>query len=85
MGGATALIIALTGLIGAIGGIIALFVKARSTSAQVTQVKVMVGDVHALVNNQLDRQLTYNQQLAAALTSAGVAVPPQDPASSPVA
>lgn len=85
MGGATALIIALTGLVGAVGGIIALFVKAHATSVQVTQVHSQVTEVHSLVNNQLDRQLTYNQQLAAALTSAGVAVPPQDPPPSPVA
>lgn len=84
MAGVTALIVALTGLIGAIGGIIALFVKARTTQAQVGQVQVQISDVHALVNNQLDRQLIYNQQLAAALTSAGVAVPPQDPPPSPV-
>jgi hypothetical protein len=37
-----------------------------------------VTKVHKLVNNQLDRQLTYNQQLAATLTKAGVPVPPQD-------
>jgi hypothetical protein len=34
--------------------------------------------VHKLVNNQLDRQLRYNQELAATLTRAGVAVPPQE-------
>jgi hypothetical protein len=37
-----------------------------------------VKGVHRLVNNQLDRQLRYNQELAAALTLAGVAVPPQE-------
>jgi hypothetical protein len=37
-----------------------------------------VTEVHMLVNNQLDRQLKYNQELAAALTLAGVAVPPQE-------
>jgi hypothetical protein len=34
--------------------------------------------VHKLVNNQLDRQLRYNQELAATLVRAGVPVPPQD-------
>ena len=37
-----------------------------------------VTKVHRLVNNQLDRQLLYNQQLAAALTRGGLAVPPQN-------
>jgi hypothetical protein len=37
-----------------------------------------VGEVHSLVNNQLDRQLTYNGKLAAALTAAGEPVPEQD-------
>jgi hypothetical protein len=32
-----------------------------------------------LVNNQLDRQLSYNGQLASALTDAGQPVPEQDP------
>jgi hypothetical protein len=36
-----------------------------------------VTEVHMLVNNQLDRQLKYNQELAAALTAAGQPVPPQ--------
>jgi hypothetical protein len=62
---ATALIVALTGLITAIGGILALLVQVRR--------------VHQLVNNQLDRQLSYNGQLARALTSAGIPVPRQDP------
>jgi len=42
-----------------------------------------VTKVHKLVNNQLDRQLTYNQQLAATLTKAGVPVPPQDEPAEP--
>jgi hypothetical protein len=37
-----------------------------------------VTKVHKLVNNQLDRQLRYNQELAAALVRAGLPVPPQD-------
>jgi hypothetical protein len=44
-----------------------------------------VRKVHKLVNNQLDRQLLYNQQLAATLTKAGVPVPPQEDGHSPVA
>jgi hypothetical protein len=39
-----------------------------------------VTKVHHLVNNQLDRQLRYNQELAATLTRAGIDVPPQDEA-----
>jgi hypothetical protein len=65
MSSATALIIALTGLVTAIGGILALYLQGRRT--------------HTLVNNQLDRQLIYNQQLAATLVKAGLAVPEQDP------
>jgi hypothetical protein len=37
-----------------------------------------VEKVHRLVNNQLDRQLRYNQQLAEAMRKAGIQVPPQD-------
>jgi hypothetical protein len=67
MSSATALIIAVTGLITALGGILALYLQGRKT--------------HALVNNQLDRQLTYNGKLARALTAAGIPVPEQDPPS----
>jgi len=35
-----------------------------------------IGEVHSLVNNQLDRQLDRNAQLTASLTEAGVVVPP---------
>lgn len=49
-----------------------------------------VGDVHGLaqkteklVNNQLDRQLRYNGQLAAALRVSGVPVPEQEAAPPP--
>jgi len=38
-------------------------------------VKSDVKDVHALVNNQLDRQLDRNAQLTRTLTGAGVDVP----------
>jgi hypothetical protein len=41
-----------------------------------------VTEIHMLVNNQLDRQLKYNQELAAALTAAGQPVPPQAQAGS---
>jgi len=46
-------------------------------------VKSDVHDVHALVNNQLDRQLDRNAQLTRTLTGAGVDVPPQPPAPAP--
>ena len=46
--------------------------ESRSTRRQ-------VGQVHKLVNDQLDRQLIYNGKLATALTEAGEPVPPQDP------
>jgi hypothetical protein len=36
-----------------------------------------IGKVHSLVNNQLDRQLRYNADLARALTDAGITVPDQ--------
>ena len=73
-GGWAAIIIALTGLVTAVTGLLALFRRQGQLGTQ-------VGQVHALVNNQLDRQLTYNQQLAAALTAAGVTVPQQEPSS----
>jgi hypothetical protein len=49
-----------------------------STRAKVQKVHVLAEKTEKLVNNQLDRQLLYNQQLAATLTEAGVVVPPQD-------
>ncbi len=67
----TALIVAVTGLVAAAGGIIALFRKQTAVSGQVKE-------VHALVNDQLDRQLTYSQQLTGALIAANVPVPEQE-------
>ena len=66
----TALIVACTSLVTAVGGVIALFRRVGGVSAR-------VGEVHTLVNNQLDRQLRYSQELTAALTRAGVTVPEQ--------
>lgn len=66
-----ALIVAITSLVSAIGGVIALFRRVGGVSDK-------VDTVHGLVNNQLDRQLKYNQQLAGALTAAGQAVPEQE-------
>ena len=37
-----------------------------------------IQEVHVMVNNQLDRQLIYSQQLSKALVKGGVAVPQQD-------
>lgn len=73
-----AVILAVATLVTAVTGLVALFRKQTALSGQVS-------DVHTLVNNQLDRQLTYNQQLAAALTGAGVAVPEQEPSTKPSA
>jgi hypothetical protein len=50
-----------------------------STRNKVKAVDDKVTKVHKAVNGQLDRQLTYNGQLAATLTASGVTVPPQDP------
>ena len=63
MTSAAALILAIAALITAAGGFITVLIK--------------IGAVHTLVNNQLDRQLRYSQELTAALTRAGVAVPEQ--------
>jgi hypothetical protein len=49
-----------------------------STRNKVHRVDSKVSDVHKLVNNQLDRQLKYNGQLAATLTASGVPVPAQE-------
>ena len=67
----TALIVAVTGLVAAVGGIIALFRKQGQIAVQVSQ-------VHQLVNDQLDRQLLYSQQLTGALIAANVPVPEQE-------
>jgi hypothetical protein len=47
--------------------------------AQTTSVRSDVRDVHTLVNNQLDTQLTRNDQLTRTLTAAGVDVPARPP------
>lgn len=65
---AAALILAATGLIAAVKGLIPLLHESRK------QTKA-IGEVHALVNNQLDAQLTRNDQLTRALTAGGVDVP----------
>lgn len=74
----TALIVAITSLVTAIGSVIALFRKVGTVGGQVADVSGRVDTVHGLVNNQLDRQLKYNQQMAAALTRAGQPVPEQE-------
>ncbi len=63
MTGVVALIVALTGLVGAVGGIIALFRK--------------VQQVHVLVNSQLRTVLDRVDQLTGTLKDAGVTVPPR--------
>jgi uncharacterized iron-regulated membrane protein len=78
-----AVILAVATLVTAVTGLVALFRKQTALGTQQTALSGQVSDVHTLVNNQLDRQLTYNQQLAAALTGAGVAVPQQEPSTKP--
>jgi MFS superfamily sulfate permease-like transporter len=82
----TALIVAVTGLVSAVVGgvvaLVALFRKqakvAEQVAGQVSKVAGQVDEVHHLVNNQLDRQMIYNQQLTGALIAANVAVPEQE-------
>jgi hypothetical protein len=50
--------------------------------AETAGVKSDVRDVHTLVNNQLDTQLTRNDQLTRSLTAAGVDVPARPAAAS---
>jgi outer membrane murein-binding lipoprotein Lpp len=57
-----------------------------STRKKVDGVSGRVGEVHQLaakteklVNNQLDRQMIYNQQMAAALVANHIPVPEQEP------
>ena len=61
LSGVVALIVALSGLVGAVGGIIALFRKVQA--------------VHVLVNSQLSTMMERVDQLTGALHSAGVEVP----------
>jgi hypothetical protein len=49
-----------------------------STRQKVEKVHRLATKTEKLVNNQLDRQLKYNQELSAALIAAGVAVPQQE-------
>jgi hypothetical protein len=58
-----ALIIALTGLLGALAGFLSLFRRVEA--------------VHVLVNSQLAAMMTRVDQLTGALQGAGVAVPPR--------
>ena len=61
MSATVALIIALTGLITAVGGIVGLFVKVQA--------------VHVLVNSQLSKMVTRVEQLTGVLQGAGLDVP----------
>jgi sensor domain CHASE-containing protein len=65
-------VVALTGLVAAVKGLIPLLRESRKQTAAIAQ-------VHTLVNNQLDRQLDRNEKLTRTLTAAGVAVPPTMP------
>jgi sensor domain CHASE-containing protein len=65
---ASAFVLAVTGLLGTLKGLLPLVRESRK------QTKA-IGEVHALVNNQLDAQLTRNEQLTRALTAGGVDVP----------
>jgi sensor domain CHASE-containing protein len=68
----SAVILALTGLVAAVKGLIPLLRESQKQTRA-------IGEVHALVNNQLDRQLDRNEKLTRTLTAAGVAVPPSNP------
>jgi hypothetical protein len=61
MTGVIALIVALTGLLGALGGLIALFRKVQA--------------VHVLVNSQLSAMMQRVDQLTGVLQGAGLQVP----------
>jgi hypothetical protein len=61
MGGVVALIVALTGLLGALGGLVALFVKLK--------------EVHQLVNSNMRDMIKRVDQLTGALQGAGVNIP----------
>jgi hypothetical protein len=63
MSGVIALIVALTGLIGAVGGLIALLRKVQA--------------VHVLVNSQLKTVMQRVDQLTGVLQGAGLQVPPR--------
>jgi hypothetical protein len=63
MSGVIALIVALTGLIGAVGGLIALLRKVQA--------------VHVLVNSQLTAMMRRVDQLTGTLQGAGLDVPPR--------
>jgi len=68
---ASAVIVAITGLVAAVKGLMPLLHEQRKATAA-------VAEVHDLVNDRLDRQITRNEQLTRALTAANVAVPPAD-------
>ena len=73
MSGWVALIIALTGLLGAAGGIIGLFIKVKA--------------VHVLVNQNMTNMIQRVDQLSGALQGAGIQVPGRlngEPPPSPV-
>ena len=61
MNATVSLIIAMTGLITAVGGIVGLFVKVQA--------------VHVLVNSQLSKMVTRVEQLTGVLQGAGLDVP----------
>jgi len=61
MSGTIAFIVAVTGLVGAVAGLLALFRK--------------VAAVHVLVNSQLSRMVVRVEQLTRALQDAGIDVP----------
>jgi hypothetical protein len=73
MNGWVALIVAVTGLLGAVGGLIALFLKVK--------------EVHVLVNSQSKEMTKRIDQLQGVLQGAGLAVPDRlngEPGSLPV-
>jgi hypothetical protein len=70
--GVVALIVALTGLLGALAGIIALF---RGQRANHVETLAKVDEVHTLVNSQSKEMTRRIDQLTGVLQGAGLEVP----------
>jgi len=78
------IILALASLVTAFTGLAAVLVKLRTVQAKVDATHKLGEKTEQLVNDQLDRQLRYSQQLTGALIGAHIQVPAQEqPASRP--
>lgn len=60
----SALIIAVTGLLGGVGGLILVLRGQNQTHEKQDSANTALGEVHDLVNNQLDTVMTKNADLA---------------------